>query len=174
MDQELRQLILEAKQGNTESFAQLMSRFKGHVFRQAYAMLHDPAEAQDVSQEAFIKAYYSLEALQNEYAFSSWIARIVSRLCHDRIQKKRKEEVIEREHILKESTHSKSMDHLLLRIHLEEAMQKLSPEHREIIVLRDIQGFTYDEIAEILQIPVGTVKSRIHVARLTLRNELSK
>lgn len=174
MDQELSQLIRDAKQGDTEAFAQLMSRFKGNVFRQAYAMLNDPIEAQDVSQEAFIKAYYSLEKLQNEYAFSSWIARIVSHLCHDRIQKKRKEEVVAEEMVLKKGARSRSMEHLLLRMNLEEAMQKLSPEHREVIVLRDIQGFTYDEIAEILQVPVGTVKSRIHAARLALRNELSK
>lgn len=173
MDQELFQWIREAKQGNVEAFARLMSRYKGTVYRQAYGMLNDPTEAQDITQEAFVKAYYSLKKLDSEYAFVSWMTRIVFHLCHDRIQERKKEKQL-REAIREERIPTGSTEVSELRVNIEEAMRKLSPELREVIVLRDIQGFSYNEIAEILQIPVGTVKSRIHAARLILRNEFTK
>lgn len=101
------------------------------------------------------------------------LTRIVSHLCYDRIEKRKKEGYFTQE-TLRENTPSSMMEHVQLRLNIEEAMQKISPEQREVIVLRDVQGFTYDEMADILQIPVGTVKSRIHAARLALRNHLEK
>lgn len=173
MDEELYQLILAAKKGETEAFTQLMRQFKGSVYRQAYAMLNDEIDAQDVSQEAFVKAYYSLNKLKSEYAFVSWLTQIVFRLCHDRMQKKQKDEQLV-SYLKKEQPNLRLMEQTQLKLSIEDAMSGLSPEHREAIVLRDVQGFSYDEIAGILKIPVGTVKSRIHIARLYLKNELSQ
>lgn len=173
MDEELYQLIVAAKKGKVEAFAQLMGRFKGKVYRQAYAMLNDESEAQDVAQESFVKAYYSLGKLKSEYAFVSWLTQIVFHLCYDRLQKKKKEEHLT-ENLQKEGSFTSSMEQAHLKLTIEEALAQLSVEHREVIVLRDIQGFSYDEIAEVLNIPVGTVKSRVHLSRLALRNELMK
>ncbi|MCF6093024.1 RNA polymerase sigma factor [Microaerobacter geothermalis] len=178
MDQELYQIIEQAKRGDKKSFEQLISVYKGKVFRHAYAMLGDWMEAEDVSQEAFIKAYVALSKLQSAYAFSSWLAQIVSHLCHNRLSKKEKEKiniwknVIDLQQRLTDS--NRAMEQKQLQMNIEEAMQKLSSEQREAIVLRDIQGFSYEEMANILKIPVGTVKSRIHAARLVMREELAK
>jgi len=176
VNQELNQLVHQAKQGNKQAFEQLMTQYKGKVFRHAYAMLGDRMEAEDVSQEAFIKVYYSLHKLDSEYAFVSWLTRIVSNLCYDRIQKKKKKHIIIEDGLdetLAESPDSEgSLQNKQLQLTIEEAMQTLSSEHREVIVLREIQGFTYDEMADILQIPKGTVKSRIHTARLELQKQL--
>ncbi|MGD8189592.1 RNA polymerase sigma factor [Brevibacillus ginsengisoli] len=174
MDQEFFQIIADAKRGNIDAFTQLMKRCKTQVFQQAFAMLNDREEAKDVTQEAFIRTYQSLKKLESEYAFSSWLTRIVSNLCYDRLQKRKKENVVVTSDRIEETTTlSDTTDSMQMRITIQEAMQKLSFEHREVIILREIKGFTYDEISEILKIPVGTVKSRIYSARMALRDELS-
>ncbi|MFD3447469.1 RNA polymerase sigma factor [Microbacteriaceae bacterium 4G12] len=174
MDQELHQLISLAKKGNEEAFTQLVTRFKGDVFRHAYAMVHDRMEAEDIAQEAFFKAYVSLAKLENEYAFVSWLTRIVANLCYDRLKKIQKDlhHQTDSEEMLLET--SSSIERSQQRLTIQEALQTLSVEHRTAIVLRDMQGYSYDEIAEILHIPVGTVKSRISIARTALRKELSR
>ncbi len=173
MDQELFRLIGKAKSGDTDAFALLVKQYKDQVFRFAFGMLSDRMEAEDVSQEAFIKAYYSLSRLENSYAFSSWLTRIVSNLCYDRIQKRKKENTLSSERI-EASMSEQGMERSDLHLTIEEAMKTLSPEQREAILLRDVEGYTYDEIAGMLNIPLGTVKSRIHAARLMLRKEMKK
>lgn len=172
VDQELYSLISEAKKGSKDAFALLLNRYKGIVFRHAYGMLSDRMEAEDVTQEAFIKVYYSLSKLENEFAFSSWLTRIVSRLCYDRLQKRKKEGVIDE--AIREQSTEETVEQKQLHLTIEEAMNTFSREHREVILLRDIQGYSYDEIADILGIPLGTVKSRINAARLLLRNEITR
>lgn len=81
MDQELYRLIGKAKSGEKDAFTLLIKRYKDSVLRYAFDMLSDRMEAEDVSQEAFIKAFYSIPRLDNSYAFSSWLTRIVSNLC---------------------------------------------------------------------------------------------
>ncbi len=178
MNQELCQLIRQAKQGKKEAFGELVKHFKDPVFRQAFAMTHDRMEAEDISQEAFLKAYCSLDKLNSEFAFAAWLARIVYRLCCDRLQKIKKEEMVMGEGLAESiavpPSYGGTVENRQLQMDIGEAMQKLSPEHRAAIVLRDVRGFPYDEIAEILGIPPGTVKSRLHAARLLLRAELTR
>jgi RNA polymerase sigma-70 factor (ECF subfamily) len=169
LDDKLYAIIRQAKQGSREAFTLLMERYKDHVFRFAHGMLGDRMDAEDVSQEAFIKAYYSLFQLENEAAFGSWLTRIVSNLCYDRLKKK-KLAFSELTDQIVEST----MDQYQLRLSLEEAMSKLSPEHREVILLKDVRGYSYEEMETILAIPLGTVKSRMNMARLRLRTELNR
>lgn len=177
MDQELFEIIRKAKQGKKEAFGQLVVKYKGSVFRQAYAILNDPAEAEDIAQEAFIKVYNTLIKLENEYAFAAWLSRIVVHLCYDQIKKSKKEkEAFNRWHNVRKkhaSCRQGAIEHKQLQLNIAEAMQELSPEQRVVITLRDVQGFTYDEIADIVQVPVGTIKSRIHTARKALKNLLS-
>lgn len=178
MDQELNKLITKAKQGHQEAFALLLKRFKGHVYRYAYGMLGDRLEAEDVTQETFIKAYYSLSKLESEFAFTSWLTRIASHLCYDRLQRRKKESIITSTSLDEHEQHGSptegAIEQKQLRLTIEEAMAKLSPEHREAIILRDVQGYAYDEIASMLNIPSGTVKSRINAARAALRKEIDR
>jgi RNA polymerase sigma factor (sigma-70 family) len=169
LDDKLFTIIREAKQGSKIAFTLLMERYKDHVYRYAYGMLGDTMEAEDAAQETFIKVYYALPKLENEAAFSSWLTRIMSNICYDR-HKKKKLKFSE----LNDQMYENQTEQQQLRLSLTEAIQKLSIEHREVILLKDVQGYSYDEIGEMLKIPLGTVKSRINAARLRLRNELSQ
>jgi RNA polymerase sigma-70 factor (ECF subfamily) len=168
----LHDLIVKAKEGDKRAFTILVERYKKQVFYQAYGMLNDTQEAEDVAQEAFIKAYFSLKQLKSPYAFVSWLNRIVYHLCQDRL-KKRKQEVIIRwqeGQICHVNDSADLIEQKQLQLDLNQALAALTPEHRAVLLMREIQGLTYHEIAEILGVPEGTVKSRIHKARLALRN----
>lgn len=170
MDEELFQFIYKAKRGDRQAFAELVGRYKGTVFRHAFARVNDHMEAEDIAQEAFTKAFYSLPKLDNEYAFSSWLTKIVSNLCYDHLKKTKNKKTVDVEDYPLES--KTSMEQADLKLSIAEGLQKLSDEHRESIILRDIQGFSYEEMAKILNIPLGTVKSRINIARKQLKQEL--
>jgi RNA polymerase sigma-70 factor (ECF subfamily) len=177
VDQELHQLIQAAKSKNKQAFEELVRRFKGQVYRQAYGMLKDPVQAEDIVQEAFVKIYYSLSKLESPYAFSTWLNRIVVNLCYDWIEKRKKEQAYVADWL--DQYHDKPhqqevLEQKRLQMSIEEALNKLTPEHRAVVLLRDVQGYSYEEIAHILKIPKGTVKSRLHMARLLLRQEMMK
>ncbi|WP_379966027.1 RNA polymerase sigma factor [Ectobacillus sp. sgz5001026] len=173
MNQELHELIQRAKRGKEDAFSQLVTLYKGEVFRHAYAMVNDKMEAEDIAQEAFLKAYLSLPKLENEYAFVSWLTRIVTNLCYDRLKKMNKTKSYSSEEDMI-SIENDEMEHIQTRLTIQEAMQRLSVEHRTVIILKDVQGYSYDEIATILHIPVGTVKSRLNAARMMVRKEISR
>lgn len=178
MDQDLYDLITKAKQGDQDAFASLVERYKRYVYYQALSMVNNQVEAEDVLQEVFIKAYLSIKNLESAFAFTSWLSRIVYHVCFDYLKKRAKEKTIVsswlENNINQLSSGTSFVEQKHLQIDLYQAMQTLSPEHRAVLLLREIQGFSYQEIARILDIPEGTVKSRIHSARLSLRNELKK
>lgn len=175
--QELTKLIRLAQTGNTKAFEQLVERYKGHVYRQALAMLHDRMEAEDVMQEAFVKAYFYLPKLGKEHAFVSWLTRIVMNLCYDKIKKMKRSIPVDDtliEDVFNDRRPSSGENRQIVRMSVADALQRLSFEHREAVVLRDIQGFSYQEIADSLGIPLGTVKSRISLARKELKKFLTE
>jgi RNA polymerase sigma factor (sigma-70 family) len=174
VDEELKHIIHRAKRGDREAFADLVRRFKGHVYRYAVGMLGDRMDAEDVSQETFIKAYSSLSSLDNEYAFSSWIIRIAVNLCKDRL-KKRTNTLEQELHAEKsERIADQSVSDPLEKLSIEEGLSRLSVGHREVLILHEIQGYNYEEIAEMIDVPLGTVKSRLFAARINLRKELRR
>jgi len=172
VDEELNRLIRDAKRGDKDAFTKLISLYKAPVYRHAFGMLGDKMEAEDAAQEAFIKAYSFISRLENEYSYSAWMIRIVSNVCMDRLKKRRKERALVSESIAEARSPSTRDEHLGLTV--EEAMRKLTPEHRQVILLHDVQGYRYEEIADLIGIPMGTVKSRLNAGRLALRNELKK
>jgi RNA polymerase sigma factor (sigma-70 family) len=175
VNDELFGLIRQAKLGDNEAFSKIVSRYSSQVYRQAFAMLGERMEAEDVSQEAFLKAYKGLQKLESEYAFVSWMTQIVFRLCYDRLQKRKKQaELLVEQNDAYTSDRGEQIQRKQMQLSIQEAMAHLSPEQREIIILKDVQGFAYDEIANLLQIAVGTVKSRVHAARLKLKKELQR
>jgi RNA polymerase sigma factor (sigma-70 family) len=172
VDEELFRNIHRAKQGDREAFTKLVKRYKDQVFRHAVGMLGDKMEAEDVTQEAFIKAFYSLSNLDHEYAFSSWMIRIVSNLCKDRLKQHGKIILAGEDSILRAANLGYEQSHDNLTI--EEAMNQLTVEHREAILLHDVHGYRYEEISHMVGVPLGTVKSRLFAARLALRKELRR
>lgn len=173
MDEELHHIIHRAKHGDKEAYAQLVRQFKDPVFRYALGMLNDRMDAEDIAQEAFVKAYSSLSSLESEFAFASWLFKIVSNLSKNRLKKRMKERDFQEEandSIIDRREASDPSE----RLSMEEALARLSVEHREVILLHDVQGYRYEEIAQVTNVPLGTVKSRLFAARMALRKELRK
>jgi len=182
--------VRACQKGDTEAFAFLVQRHSNKMLNIAYRMLGDYDEACDVTQEAFLAAFRSIGKFKAEAKFSTWLYRIVVNYTKNRLKQ-----------IQSLSRHeSASLDGLagvqgdcktclatsneghpgdiLERRELEDQVQKciseLEGEQREVVVMRDIQGFSYEEIRDILQIPDGTVKSRLSRARLALKDCLKK
>ncbi|GMK40780.1 ECF RNA polymerase sigma factor SigW [Paenibacillus sp. CCS19] len=173
MDEELYRIIHLAKHGDKDAYAQLVKRFKDPVYRYALGMLNDRMDAEDVAQEAFVKAYYSLSSLESEFAFASWFFRIVSNLSKNRIMKKMKEQGFQEE-ADDSMIDTREASDPSERLSIEDAIAGLSVEHREVILLHDVQGYRYEEIAQVTKVPLGTVKSRLFAARMALRKQLRK
>ncbi len=177
MVEDLHGIIKEAKKGDQDSFRQLISAYKGSVYRHAFALLNDRMEAEDVTQEAFVKVYYSLSKLENEFAFVSWLTRIVTNLCYDKQKKLTKKKTVFSEELIENTSvqkYANPIEQSMTKINIKEAMQKLPIDQKNALVLRELQGYSYSEISDILKIPLGTVKSRINAARENLRKELQK
>jgi RNA polymerase sigma factor (sigma-70 family) len=174
---DLHEIISQAKKGDQDAFRKLVTAYKGTVFRHAFALLNDRMEAEDVTQEAFVKAYYSLPKLENEYAFVSWLTKVVTNLCYDKNKKINKKKAMESEELDENVVipHGPSpIEQTVAKISMNEALQKISIDQRNALILKEIQGYSYLEISELLKIPLGTVKSRINAARENLRKELQK
>lgn len=165
------ELIEQVRSGNEEAFASLINHYTPYVYRTAMAFLHDGHEAEDVAQEIFLKVYRSIRELQELGAFNSWLKRIITNSCLDRLRKQKPTPVPDHELDRMSSNDSQRWEQ---RIEMQEGLNQLIPEYREVLLLREWQGYNYQEIATLLSIPLGTVKSRIHGARVQLRKVLSE
>jgi RNA polymerase sigma-70 factor, ECF subfamily len=166
-------LIRIAKRGNPDAFARIVANYRNFVYRTAYGVLHHNTDAEDVTQETFIKVYQSLRSLRDEKTFPAWLARITVRNALDwRARHLRyKLEPLEDS----QATSGVNPHHQTdIRMEVEHAMQQLGDDYRTILVLRELHGFSYEELADILDLPVGTVRSRLHYARIQLREQLQK
>lgn len=183
MSKDDRTLIAECLAGETASFGVLVRRYQDRLFNTVYRLMDNAEDAQDIVQEAFLNAYQSLGNFHGDSAFFTWLYRIA---INSAISYKRKRRVMVRIGLLNEE---KSIDPLdpsdlsqpgfaLEQAEREQqlhwALSQLSPEHRAVLVLKDLEGQKYEEIAAILEVPIGTVRSRLHRARLELRVLLEK
>ncbi|WP_274651353.1 RNA polymerase sigma factor [Paenibacillus humicola] len=172
VDEELRGIIELARRGDQDAFAKLVTRFKGHVYRYAAGMLGDRMDAEDAAQEAFTKAYFAMGKLDDAHAFFGWLMQIVTNHCKDKLRQRMKR--FETGDMPDETVPDTSAADPAVKMSIEEALGRLSIEHRETVLLHDVQGFRYDEIAKLTGIPIGTVKSRLFTARMSLRKLLDK
>lgn len=181
-------LLELAKLGDVPAFEQLVRAHEGKVYSIAFRMLGNPEDAREIAQEAFVRAYLSLKRFQAECSFSTWICKIVTNLCIDELRRKRRQAPVVRSldaHprgdeeglALQVVDQSPGPQELLEQVELREALQEallsLPPEHRAVIVLRDVNGMTYEEIAQALELNLGTVKSRLARARRQLSQKLA-
>jgi len=173
--------IEKAKQVSESDFEALILSCQGKAYSMAYRYFNNPEDAMDALQESFLKIYRSLHTFKGESSFQTWVYRIVANTCCDMLRKKKAristESFIkydgEEEYTLDVVDQEKGPEEWLeqqeMTKYLMVCLEKLPLEQKEIIILRDIQGFSYEEISEILSIHVGTVKSRISRSRLKLR-----
>lgn len=168
MDEEQLGLVLAAKHGDKDAFAALVRAYKDYIFRTAYGILMNRTEAEDVAQETFVKAYLQLRGLREERSFPSWLATIATRRALDVAKRQQRWRFVpvEEELLYGETDEMANVDKRML---VEELLGKLNPIHRAVLVLREIQGYDYVEISRILGVPIGTVRSRLNIARTQLR-----
>ncbi len=180
-------LIEKVKKGDISSFEALIAPYQKKAFNIAYRMLGNLEDANDVTQEAMIKIYKSIAGFQGKSSFSTWVYSVVSNSCIDYIRKNRKAVIVslDREYDTGESMYKLEVademntpEYLFekneIKRMIHDAINQLNVDQREIIILRDINGFSYHEIAEILKCSEGTVKSRISRARSSLKVLLNK
>lgn len=168
------------KHGSINSFELLVSEHTEHMYRIAYRVFGNPHDASDMTQEALLKAYKSLENFNFDSKFSTWLYRITMNTCIDEYRRRNKrmgdvsiDEAYEEDYGLSNSPQD-ILERNETAIMVREAIDMLSDEHKRVVILRDIEGLSYAEIAVIEDISEGTVKSRINRARKELRKILEK
>ena len=180
------ELVLRGQRGDTAAFEELVSRYRGKVYGLAYGMVRNDQDAQDLCQETFIRAWQSLEAFRGQSSFYTWLYRIVHNLTIDMVRRRSRATMVEfDERIGREETGGEpvALIHKLpsddahnkdVREAIDRALEQLSPEHREVILLKDFEGLEYKEIAKVVGCSAGTVMSRLFYGRRHLQRLLKE
>jgi RNA polymerase sigma-70 factor (ECF subfamily) len=177
--QEDSQWIQAACRGDAAAFGQLVRKYQDRLANALLYVCGSHDEAEDVSQEAFVQAYVKLATFAGDSAFYTWLYRIAMNAAISRRRRRRDEESVEeaRQNSGREPHDgAEQAEERLLReeraVLVQRALARLSDEHRTILVLREVEGCDYDQIAAVLEVPVGTVRSRLHRARMQLKEQL--
>lgn len=181
------QYVALAQQGDMAAYNQLVIRHQGKIYAMIRNMVRNDADAWDLSQDVFIKAWKALSSFENRSRFSTWLFRISHNVVYDWARKRKiegggelQEGILDREQIdlsartapaLIESP-DEALANSELRIKISAALEKISPEHREVVILKDVQGLSYKEIADVMECTLGTVMSRLFYARQKLQTLL--
>ena len=177
-----RRLISECLAGRTDAFGELVVRYQDRLFNSVVRILDNPDDAADAVQDAFINAYVSLGSFKGDAEFFTWLYRIAFNTAVS--LKRRRKQLVSLESgrdgevsIDPADTSEETRPGLALQRSedeglLQAGLMRLSADHRAVLVLKDIDGLKYEEIAEIVGVPIGTVRSRIHRARLELKEFL--
>lgn len=170
--------------GNTQMFSRLIDNYKNMVYNLAYRMSNNSQEAEDISQEAFLRAYQSLARFNPSYKFSTWLYQITLNIIRDKFKRKEIDSVSldtpietdDSEYYLQPADFTNNPEQIIaqkenLRV-IQQAILSLPLKYREVIVLRHLQDLSYIEIVNILKLPTGTVKVRLYRAREQLKKIL--
>lgn len=179
------ELVVRSQNGDIDAFEELVSRYERKIYTVAYRLISNPDDASELTQEAFLKAFQGIKNFRGEASFQTWLCRIVTNVCRDELRKRYRKPVdwleekitldegeVTRQVPSKEPGPEEVYEQKELQERLQDLIATLSPEFRLALVLRDIQGFSYEEIAEHLDCSLGTVKSRINRARNYLKEKL--
>jgi len=178
---EEKELVELSKEGNEEAFSSLVERYKTKVFNLAFSFTRDREVADDLAQEAFIKAYFALPKFRLESEFGTWLYRITVNHVRDYLRKKirmrkmqferiRENMLIQEDEIMRKEEEQIGQKRKKI---VHQCLQTLPEKYQVIITLRDIQGLSYEKISSLLKISPGTVDSRLHRARKMLRKKLA-
>ncbi len=177
-------LVRRCQEGDHQAYRVLVERYEGRLYNLACSILGDREVARDAAQTAFIRAYQALPRFRADAGFYTWLYRIAVNVCLNAAQKEKRrrdstslDDLLETghftsEHLWELQTPAGNFERLQLQETIQDYLNHLSPEHRMVIVLKDIEGFSQEEISETLNCSVGTVKSRLSRARAQLRDLL--
>src|SRR5438067_11269863 len=180
------ELVTRCQRGDTQAFNELVVRYRGKVYAMIYNMVHSEQDAWDLAQDGFLKAWKSIERFRGQSSFYTWLYRIVMNVTIDWIRKKHIVGDAEFDETLglknvepgavttpkADLLPHKKMEHAEIRERINAAIEKLSPEHRAVILMREMDGMEYQEIADALGCSIGTVMSRLFYARKKMQGLL--
>lgn len=182
-------LVKLARNGDRAAFHTLVERYQRKVYGICYGMVRNPDDAMDLVQETFIKVFRNLERFEGQSSFYTWVYRIACNVSIDWIRKQKRNRTVDYDDAVGRDdegdadallpnrlgvTPAKILARRELGEKIQDAMQTLSPIHREILLLREVQGLSYQEIADTLEISIGTVMSRLHHARRNMQKALEE
>jgi RNA polymerase sigma-70 factor (ECF subfamily) len=179
-EQDDAQLVKASQQGNQDAFAFLVQRHQRRVFTMVWRMLQDDEEASEITQNAFLAAWQGLPAFRGEARFATWLYRIVYNCALKQLEWRKRERsmqaAMEAEQILEGANREKRAEDILeLRDRqaiVREQIEKLPAKYRSVLILRHLQERTYEEMADILTMPIGTIKTQLFRARHLLKERL--
>jgi RNA polymerase sigma-70 factor, ECF subfamily len=174
------ELIERSRKGDSAAFGVLVERYQRRVVGVALAVVHNQDDAIELAQETFVRAFENLSKFESRSSFSTWLYRIAANLAIDFWRREGRHVVLHGDDADSEigklptsrGDSFKEVSRSELSARLKQALEELTPEHRAVILLREVEGMSYDEISDVLQCPRGTVMSRLHYARTHLRNIL--
>ncbi len=180
-------IVKQVQAGDVAAFDQLIRKYRERIFGVIYNLTSNREDASDLTQDAFIKAFQSINRFQGQSSFFTWVYKIAVNTALSHLRKNRMRTFFSLEKVQEDETNSQILNQLTdkmgadrdtylheLQEKLNEAMQKLSIKHRTVITLFEIDGLSHAEIAQIMECSEGTVRSRLHYAKQFLQGELSK
>lgn len=180
----VKEKIKQVKKGDQAAFEDVVKIFQNRIYHHCFRMIGNAYEAEDLAQEAFIRAYMNISSFDHHRKFSTWLYRIATNLTIDRLRKRKPDYYLDAEIKGTEGLNMYSqlqtnerlpeeeVESLELQNHIHQEIASLPPLYRSIIILRYLEEFSLKEISEIMDIPLGTVKTRIHRGREALRKKL--
>ncbi|WP_163971420.1 RNA polymerase sigma factor SigW [Oceanobacillus halotolerans] len=184
MEQLIKDKIIQVKRGNRAAFEEVVAFFQDRIYHHCLRMIGNAHEAEDIAQEVFIRAYVNIHSFDERRKFSTWLYRIATNLTIDRIRKRKPDYYLDAEikgtdgldmYSQLASDHrqpDEEVEGLELKQFIHNEIANLPAKYRSIIMLRYIEEFSLNEISEIMDMPLGTVKTRIHRGREALRKKL--
>jgi RNA polymerase sigma-70 factor (ECF subfamily) len=174
-----KEFVDRLRAGEPKAFEELVVTYQHRVFGVALRMLRNTAEAEEVAQEAFLRAHRALADFRGDAKLSTWLYAIVSRLCLTRLGSGERRMTRQGEEILmrlanSEGDPSDALERGEVEAALHRAIAELPEDRRIVVVLRDLEGLSYEEIAQALDLELGTVRSRLHRARMDLKDKMER
>ena len=177
-------LVDKSKNGDLNAFEELVRRYEGRVYSMAYRFMGNHADAVDLAQEGFIRLYQNLPGFRGDSSFSTWMYRVVANACRDELRRRQRQRNVSLDEMAEsaggnipvpsmEVSPEESAERNELQEYVQMCLNSLSEEHRLILIMREMQGLSYEEIADTLDCSLGTVKSRLNRARHALKDRVT-
>lgn len=179
-----KELIIEMKHGNKDAFEKIIEKYQNRIFTLCYRYTGNKEDAEDLAQDVFVKLFKKINQYNNKSSFSTWLFQIGNNTCKDFLRKKQKEsqikiadhiwlddEEVKPERFIEKKTPESQLEDKEKMLVLKETINKLTPEYKMVIIMREFQDLSYEEISHTLNYSVGTIKSRLSRARKALKEK---
>ena len=171
-------LVQRIRQGDGDALAVVVERYQDRIFALIYGIVRDRHEIEDIAQEVFLKVFTRIHAFDERSKFYTWLYRVAVNAAKDHVKKRSRRPAValEEDDAIPDGGESPWAHASIAEVRrmVRDEIAALPPRYREVLALRELEGFTYNEIAEVLQLSIGTVESRLHRARAKLKRRLER